>query len=586
MPIPQLLRARRLLEIGLCALLLAAAGCASWSPPVGPGREARPELPADYDVLVFFDHLENGRAPEALRALERAVAKDPESAYLQRLFAELLVRNRQIEQAIVHARRAHELDPDDRDLRNLLAQLYRSQRDVAGASALLLDADGVPVDWDAALVLFQLYHEVGDIQGAVQMTEFMIADRPDEVRSWIAHATALHAGGRRVRAERALRRALEVEPLDLRVYSTLARWKRQRGDADGAMDVYREILEKSPDHRGTLLDLAELQRSEGDTDGALATLYRLVDAHPEDPDAQRQLGFTLYQVHRYEESIERFEQVLATSPNDWDSVFFLAVAKRRVGSEDDAQRLFERIPETQDYFSQARTQLAAIHEKRGRYAEALEQIERAQAAEPSRELELYAATLRSKAGDFEGAVEFLQKLLEESPEDDALLYNLGLVYHEGGEPERSLETMLRAVEVNPENADALNFIGYTWAERGTNLDEAEEYVRRALELMPDNGFIVDSLGWVFYMRGRQLLEAGDVEAGRSWLERSLEELHRAQELTGGDPVISEHIGDAYLLLNERRLALEQFEEALERGPRTNEQPHLSEKLETLRREFE
>ena len=146
--------------------------------------------------------------------------------------------------------------------------------------------------------------------------------------------------------------------------------------------------------------------------------------------------------------------------------------------------------------------------------------------------------------------------------------------------------MQRALEKNPDNADALNFIGYTWAEHGENLEQAEQYITRAMELRPDNGYIVDSLGWVYYMRARPLIAAGDVEAGRKWLNKAIEELERAHELTGGDPVISEHIGDAYLLLDERRRALDKFEEAALLGPRPEEQPQLREKLETLRRELE
>jgi tetratricopeptide (TPR) repeat protein len=146
--------------------------------------------------------------------------------------------------------------------------------------------------------------------------------------------------------------------------------------------------------------------------------------------------------------------------------------------------------------------------------------------------------------------------------------------------------MERALAENPDNADALNFIGYTWAENGQRLDEAEAYIVRAIELRPDNGYIVDSLGWVYYMRARPLMESGNEAAGRKWLDRAVEELERAHELTGGDPVISEHLGDTYLLMNEPRRALDKFEEAALMGPRTDEQPNLHEKLESLRRELE
>ena len=88
------------------------------------------------------------------------------------------------------------------------------------------------------------------------------------------------------------------------------------------------------------------------------------------------------------------------------------------------------------------------------------------------------------------------------------------------------------------------------------------------------------------MRARPLVEAGEKKRAREYIDRALAELEKAAELTGGDPVISEHLGDAYLLLDDRRQALDKFEEAARLGPREDEQPHLNEKLETLRREFE
>jgi len=105
------------------------------------------------------------------------------------------------------------------------------------------------------------------------------------------------------------------------------------------------------------------------------------------------------------------------------------------------------------------------------------------------------------------------------------------------------------------------------------------------ELSPDDGFIVDSLGWVYYMRARPLIARGETAEGRALLERSIRELERADELTGGDPVISEHLGDAYFLLDQKKRALELYEEALGMEPRETEQPELRGKTERLRREL-
>ena len=176
-------------------------------------------------------------------------------------------------------------------------------------------------------------------------------------------------------------------------------------------------------------------------------------------------------------------------------------------------------------------------------------------------------------------------MLAEQPESDQLLFNMGVVYGEADEPDQAIDYMLRALEQNPDNASALNYIGYIWAERGINLDEAEGMIMRAIELRPEDGYIVDSLGWGYYMRARPLIESGRTDEAKPLLDRALQELERAQELTGGDPVILEHIGDTYLLMEDKERALENFQEAVTMEPRESEQPDLVEKLESLQKEL-
>ena len=64
-----------------------------------------------------------------------------------------------------------------------------------------------------------------------------------------------------------------------------------------------------------------------------------------------------------------------------------------------------------------------------------------------------------------------------------------------------IASMKKAIELNPKNAAALNYLGYTWAEMGVQLDEAEDLIMRALKIQPNDGFYIDSLGWVYYQKG-------------------------------------------------------------------------------------
>jgi tetratricopeptide (TPR) repeat protein len=584
-------RGERTILAVLVASALALSGCALLprsDAPDGrePDVEVRPDAPPEYDVLVAQQHAGEGRMARALAAYERAVAKDPDSAYLHRILADALARSNRLEEALRHARRAHELDPDDAPTRDLLAQLYRVHGAAAAAEAVLRDESGDPLDAEAAFLLYQIQLEGDRPEAALEIAEWMLAHDAHTLRGHIAKANAYQRLGRPADAERALRAALAADPGNLRVYMALARARRESGDRAGEIAIYQEMLERHPDHHGTLLALAEAQMAEDDRDGAIATYEELERRFPGELSAQVRLGFLLFDAQQFEAAVEYFERVLRKSPEEHEIAFWLGIAQRRLNRDDEAHAAFASIPPDHQYFAEARTQLAVIHEESGEYEQALQEVRRALDVEPTRELEFYSATLRAKAGDFEGAVAYLEAMLREEPENDELHYNLGIVYGGSDRTDEAIRYMQRALELNPDNANALNYIGYTWAEQGVNLDEAEKMIVRAIELRPEDGYIVDSLGWVYYMRARPLVEAGQVAQARALIDRALSELERADELTGGDPVIAEHLGDTYLLLDERRRALDKFEEALHLGPREDEQPHLYKKLETLRREFE
>jgi tetratricopeptide (TPR) repeat protein len=545
----------------------------------------RPDAPPEYDLLVAQQLTLEGRSAEAVEAYLRAVAKDGDSAYLHRKAAVALAQHNRLEEALGHAQRAVELDPDDETSRLFLGQLYRLRRESGAAEDVLRDGEDEPRSTDSAFLLYQLYLDEGRLEEAAAVARWLVENEPDDLRGRLALANAYQRMDRPAEAERALRAALDQDPDNLRVYGALARMLRQRGDYDAEVELYDEVLDRYPHHHATLVALGEAQLALEDLDGAIATFEMVEEGYPEDLQTVVRLGYLLFEAQRFAGAQQRFERVLAVSPEEYEVAFFLGVVQRRVGDIEGALESFQSVPSEHRYYPEARAQLASILERRGEYAQALAEVRRASAVRPSRELDLYAATLRAKSGDLDGAVKSVEILLQEEPESDELLFNLGVVYGEAERTDEAIGYMRRALEKNPDNASALNYIGYSWAERGVNLDEAEEMISRAVELRPDDGYIVDSLGWVYYMRARPLVERGDAQAARPYIDRALEELRRADELTGGDPVISEHLGDTYLLLGQKEQALEKFEEALRLEPREDEQPRLLEKFETLRGEL-
>ena len=149
----------------------------------------------------------------------------------------------------------------------------------------------------------------------------------------------------------------------------------------------------------------------------------------------------------------------------------------------------------------------------------------------------------------EDSISLYGKYLEKHPEDESVLYSLGVSYYYSDRIPEALSVMEDIVSRNPQSFDAMNFIGYTYAERGKKLDYAEELISRALELAPGRGYIIDSLGWVYYQKGD--------------FTRALEYLLRASKIPPPDAAILEHVGDVYEKLGRRELAAENYARALE-----------------------
>ena len=139
--------------------------------------------------------------------------------------------------------------------------------------------------------------------------------------------------------------------------------------------------------------------------------------------------------------------------------------------------------------------------------------------------------------------------LEKLPNDTELLFRKGVVMDKIGKKEEAVETMRRILAIDPKNANALNFIGYSYAEMGTNLASAKEMIIQALDTAPDDGYIMDSLGWVYFKMGKH--------------KKALDTLLEAIKRVPDDPVILEHLGDVYLELGKKAKATEAYQKAIQ-----------------------
>jgi tetratricopeptide (TPR) repeat protein len=128
-------------------------------------------------------------------------------------------------------------------------------------------------------------------------------------------------------------------------------------------------------------------------------------------------------------------------------------------------------------------------------------------------------------------------------------FTMALYYEQSGQFDLMVSHLRRTIELDANHAEALNFLGYSFAEKGTNLEEALKLVNKSLDLKPGNGYITDSLGWVYYKLGMH--------------KKAIKVLEKAYSIVRDDPVILEHLGDAYYSANNEKKALKIWKLALE-----------------------
>jgi len=577
-------RAARALVVFLAVAHLA--GCASRGGAGSDGPLARPDADASYDVLVAEITAREGDVEAALEALDRAIAKEPESAYLAYRASRFAAQLEDVDRAIAYGELGMQLDPDIIDGRRFLGRLYLHERRYNDVELTLRDDDERPLDSEAALLLFQMYMERGQLATALTTARLLLEEDPENLGAYMAVATVHERLRQYDDAETALRAGLEYHPHRFVLYSRLARVRRAAGDRSGEIAVYYEVLENEPGHHGTLVSLGEAQIATGDVVGAIESYRLLVETHPSDVQAIKRLASLEFTAGEPEIAAERFEAAVATHPDRPDLAYALGQVRRALGDPHASLDAFERVPAGHPLHTDARMQIAMILEDQGELEAALAEIEALRATRQDRTIEFHAASLRARTGDLEGGVALLEAMLAEDPGDEEVLYQIGVLYGVAHRTDDAIRAMERVLEQNPDNAHALNYIGYSLAEHGEDLDRAERLIIRATEIAPDDGYIADSLGWVWYMRARPLMERGHRDDGIRLLERARDQLRLADDLTGGDPVVSEHLGDVHLLMEERDRALEYYERAVLQEHRVDEQPELLDKLDRLRTDLD
>ncbi|MFA6216507.1 MAG: tetratricopeptide repeat protein [Candidatus Omnitrophota bacterium] len=212
------------------------------------------------------------------------------------------------------------------------------------------------------------------------------------------------------------------------------------------------------------------------------------------------------------------------------------------------------------YFSQGKPDLATVE-----YEIALKNASKIEPKNIDVYKSLGIVYLRQKK--FKDAQNTYRLILDLSPADSEAHFYMANIYDELKNRDETITELKKAIELRPDYAEALNYLGYLYIEENKNFDIAEGLIRKALTLEPENGAYIDSLGWLYFKQGKFI--------------DAVQELKKASTLLE-DHVIYDHLGDAYLKLQDRQNAKTSWEKSLIID---SKQEQIKQKLDKLNQEI-
>jgi tetratricopeptide (TPR) repeat protein len=381
------------------------------------------------------------------------------------------------------------------------------------------------------------------------------------------------ARGKPVLAEKAFRRSAEVDPESLDPLFELLKLSREQGRREDVLRLNQEILNRDPENSRAFLELALYYRQTGMKSESEEILKRLGERSRSEFEVILQVIQVYVDPKKFDDALYLLNGMLKAAPDSADlhhlKGFSLFGLKKKV----EALPEFRQVTPESRFYQDAVVHIAFILQEQGKAEEAIEQLQAAAQKNPENaEIKYYLASVYEEAGRFDEAESHLQQALEKDPDNPRYYFRLGVVYDKQKKKEASIEAMRKAIALDPKNASALNYLGYTYADLGQNLDEAEQLVLEALKYKPNDGYITDSLGWVYYKKGDY--------------PKALHYLKKASELVPDDPVILEHVGDAYFKLNDKTNALKYYQKSMtQREKEKDKDPEKAKEKEGLQKKI-
>ncbi len=484
-----------------------------------------------------------------------ALAKSQELPAIAERAVRIAVYGENLPAAIEAAKRWVELDPDRIEARQVIAAIYIRQNRVEDAFIYLDDIiqKSKLKDKKLFMSLLGVLAREKNSAAAIAVTRKIAERYPSRAYALYLHGMLSAQGGKPEEALAYIDQALNYEEIE------------------GAHNARAKILLKL-----------------GRRDEAVVSLERAVNRLPDDKKLRLTYARLLVEVKQYEKARVEFERLHRDSPNDDELLYTLGLLSLESQRLDDAEKYLIKLIKMGKREGEAQYYLGRIHEGRKQYDDAIDWYKQVHDGQYQFDARLRIADMLGKADRFEEAHDYLKSMLKGSQSNTALVR----IYLAEGELLRSVEHFQEAMDVyntalaivpgnidllyaraltaesvdridileadlkvilktQPDNAHALNALGFTLADQTNRYQEAYQLIKRAVEIMPEDPAIIDSYGWVNY-------RLGNYELAIRLLRRALSRYE--------DSEIAAHLGEVLWVSGKRSEARAVWQKALKKSP--------------------
>ncbi len=572
----------------------------------------REALRLDPKASIVFEELtelyiQTNRLADAVAQAEDMLKQNPDNLDARRMLGRIYTRmipenqpgridERSVRRAVEQFEIVTRKEPKDADSWVMLGRLYQvSNKSPEAEKAFNAALEAEPDNEEALAGLAKLYTDLGDSRRAAEKLK-ALADKSPNERTLATLAQQYEDLQQFKEAAEILKKLRDMAPNNPKILSALARDLMFSDQLDEALHIFQQLAKDDPKDWQSQLYIAQIYGAKHDTANARAALNKAKELNGENLEIRYQEVKLLEGEQKNEEALSALKSILEdTTRRSYSEAEARArsrfldeygILSRSTEKWDQAITAFQQLAALGgDYTVRGTIQIIDTHRQKKDYATALREVQAAIKKFPEdRALKAEHATILAESGKVEEGAAVLRTMLGGDRDREtrlalAQLYEKGKKYPEMAKELDAAETLSKdneeketvyfmrgamyermkkfdlseaefrkALQLNPENVQVLNYLGYMLADRAVRLDEAFQLIKKAVDQEPNNGAYLDSLGWVYYRQGK-LSEAEGV-------------LIKAVERSGGDATVHDHLGDVYFKLGKTRDAIAQWQSSL------------------------